>query len=171
MNILGRFIVHKFLFHAVNAIGILLTNILESDSCKWHEDASAALCQTGFIRNSEDRGIAYQLTSSCEKFIDDEVWSALSKPMFTLHMQFVKNYVAEHPDHDYVLLKTPFGHTHRLLHSNCHIDNLVMISAFTDPDDTSILFCTTFLRCPSSELVALKFFTPQNAYHNRLPKK
>lgn len=85
---------HIFLFHTVSAIGIILSNIVEIDSFRVYDGACAALCQTRFIRTSDNRSIAYSSPPYCENFIHDEVSSVLSNAIFKLPMQIVMNCVS-----------------------------------------------------------------------------
>lgn len=80
--------------------------------------------------------------SSHETFIHDSVRSVLSNSIFNLHIQFVTNYVSDHPYHEYVLVKPLFGLPRRLLHPDYQIDAMLMISDFTDLGDTTNLLCT-----------------------------
>lgn len=109
-------------------------------------------------------------TPSCEKFINDEVWLVLSKSILTLPLTLVRKYVTEHPDHECVLVKAPLALQRRLSRPYHQIDDILMITAFTNPGVTSNLFCTPFLCCTSSTLVALNVITPEQTYYNRLPQ-
>lgn len=85
-------------------------------------------------------------------------------------MKFVTNNVSHHPDQKLVLLKPSFAFPRRLLHPDYEIDELLMMPTFSIPGDTANLFCTPFLHCTSSALVALNVLTPQQVYRNRLPQ-
>lgn len=111
--------------------------------------------------SSDNQLIAYATSSSCKTFIHNEVFWGLSNSIFKLSMQFVTNYVSNCPYHESVLAKPSLGLPRGLLHPDYQINDLLMMSAYTDPSNTANIFCTPFLHCTSSAIAALKVLTPQ----------
>lgn len=137
------------LFQKLNSISLLIANILEMEKCEVYDGGFEALHQTWLLPNYDRQCISYPTPASFEVFLHDNVWLLLSDAIMKLYIQFVTFSLQDRPATEYILNKPTIGVSCRLLQADSPIHDYQILDAFTEPGDTSNLFCTLFLRCTS----------------------
>lgn len=140
-----------------------------SDKFRGYDDVATALQCSRIDAQSNAVNISYPSPASYQSFIHENVLSVIPDAIVKLPTQFVLSYVPSSPESERVIPKPCVGQTRHLLGPEHQIDIATLLSTFSTPGATEIIFLTPFLHCTTAATAHLKVFTSQARSHNAVP--